>query len=76
MAKRKQSLHPDAPLLHQDHSRPVTRRDFLRQGFISGTGMVAGGSLLGLLANPRMARALSLDLNNPDGTGLAQQIEG
>jgi hypothetical protein len=75
MAKRKQSLHPDAPLLHQDHSRPVTRRDFLRQGFISGTGMVTGGSLLGLLANPRMAMALSQDLNNPGGNGLAQQIE-
>jgi hypothetical protein len=75
MAKRKQALHPDAPLLHQDHPRPVTRRDFLRQGFISGTGMVMGGSLLGLLTNPRMASALSLDLDNPGGNGLAQQIE-
>jgi len=74
MAKRKKQLHPDAPLLHQDHSRPVTRRDFLRQGFISGTGMVMGGSLLGVLTNPRMARALSLDLDNPGGNGLAQQI--
>ena len=79
MAKRKQSLHPDAPLLHQDHSRPVTRRDFLRQGFISGTGMVMGGSLLGVLANPRIARALSLDLNDPTfisgpGGGMAQAI--
>ncbi len=70
MAKRKQPLHPDAPLLHRDHSRPVTRRDFLRQGFLSGTGMVMGGSLLGLLTNPRAARALSTDL-----TSLAQQIE-
>ncbi len=74
MAKRKQLLHPDAPLLHQDHSRPVTRRDFLRQGFISGTGMVMGGSLLGLLTNPRLARALSADLDDPGGNGLAQQI--
>ena len=44
MAKRRKPLHPDAPLLHRDHSRPVTRRDFLRQGFISGTGMVMSGS--------------------------------
>ncbi|MCO6413153.1 MAG: general secretion pathway protein GspF [Thiogranum sp.] len=75
MAKRRISLHPDAPLLHRDHSRPVTRRDFLRQGFISGTGMVVGGSLLGLFTNPRLAHALSLDLDNPGGNGLAQQIQ-
>jgi len=63
MAKRRKSLHPDAPLLHRDHSRPVTRRDFLRQGFISGTGMVMSSSILSLFANPRVARAaLSPDI--------------
>ncbi len=63
MAKRRHSLHPDAPLYHTDHPRPVTRRDFLRQGFISGSGVVAGGALLSLLGNPRLAQAdLSGDL--------------
>ncbi len=63
MAKCKKPLHPDAPLLHLNHGRPVTRRDFLRQGFISGTGIVLGGSLFSLFANPRAARAaLSSDL--------------
>lgn len=64
MAKRRYySLHPDAPLRHPDHPRPVTRRDFLRQGFIAGSGMVAGGALLGLLGSPRLAQAaLSGDL--------------
>ncbi len=64
MAKRRHySLNPDAPLYHTDHARPVTRRDFLRQGFISGSGLVAGGALLGLLGNPRLAQAaLSADL--------------
>ncbi len=63
MAKRRQPLHPDAPLYHADHPRPVTRRDFLRQGFISGSGVVAGGALLSLLGNPRLAQAaLSGDL--------------
>ncbi|MCF6364489.1 MAG: general secretion pathway protein GspF, partial [Gammaproteobacteria bacterium] len=63
MAKRRHSLHPDAPLYHTDHSRPVTRRDFLRQGFISGSGIVTGGALLSLLGNPRLAQAaLSDDL--------------
>ena len=65
MAKRKQSLHPDAPLLFPDHPRPVTRRDFLRQGLLSGMGVTLGGSLFSLFANPRMARAaLSSDLTD------------
>ncbi|HID50208.1 MAG TPA: general secretion pathway protein GspF [Chromatiales bacterium] len=63
MAKKQKNLHPDAPLLHDDHPRPVSRRDFLRQGFISGTGMVLGGSVFSLFANPRAAQAaLSSDI--------------
>ncbi|MCK4587030.1 MAG: general secretion pathway protein GspF [Gammaproteobacteria bacterium] len=67
MAKRrhpnKTELSPDAPLFHRDHARPVTRRDFLAQGFISGTGIALGGSLFSLFANPRSAQAaLSGDL--------------
>ncbi len=63
MKKSKQPLHPNAPLRHPDHARPVTRRDFIRQGFLSGTGMVIGGSIFSLLSNPRLARAaLSEDL--------------
>jgi len=68
MAKRSKPLHPDAPLLHRDHARPVTRRDFLRSGFISGAGMVMGGSIFSLFANPRAARAaLSSDLQSLAG---------
>lgn len=72
LKKNRHGLSLDAPLLHQDHSRPVTRRDFLRQGFISGTGVALGGSLFSLFANPRAAHAeLSADLqtmftNNPN----------
>ena len=63
MANRKQPLHPDAPLLYPDHPRPVTRRDFLRQGLISGMGVTLGGSLFSLFANPRAAHAaLSSDI--------------
>lgn len=69
MAKRKTPLHPDAPLLHKDHSRPVTRRDFLRQGFISGAGVVLGGSVFSLFSNPRAAyAALSGDLTTLAGS--------
>ncbi len=72
LKKNRHGLSLDAPLLHQDHSRPVTRRDFLRQSFITGTGVTLGGSLFSLFANPRAAHAeLSADLqtmfaNNPN----------
>ena len=76
MAKRRHPLHPDAPLYHADHARPVTRRDFLRQGFISGTGLVTGGALLSLLGNPRFARAaLSGDILN-DATLAGCPLDG
>ncbi len=48
------------PLRHADHSRPRTRREFVAQGFMSGAATVVGPSLLGLLADPRMARSASL----------------
>ncbi len=65
MAKNKTSLHPDAPLRHPDHARPVSRRDFLAQGLAAGAGVVLAPTLLSfLLGNPRMARAaLSADIS-------------
>ncbi len=47
--------HPDAPLYHTSHKRPVTRRDLIAQGFLAGTGTVIGTSLLGALSNPLYA---------------------
>ncbi len=47
--KRSESQHDtDAPLRHPDHPRPVTRRQFLAQGFLGGAAMVAAPSLFGL----------------------------
>jgi hypothetical protein len=40
------------PFRHQSHSRPVTRRQFLGQGFLTGAAMIAGPTLLGLLRTP------------------------
>ena len=65
MAKKKiRTLHPDEPLLHPDHPRPVTRRDFIRQGFMSGAGAVIAPSMLGMLAGTRPVHALSQDMIN------------
>ena len=52
----------DLPLLHADHPRPVTRRQFLSQGFLSGAAFTVGG--IAPLLNPRNALAdLSPDLD-------------
>jgi hypothetical protein len=39
----------DAPFLHADHPRPVTRREFLGQGFLTGAAYVTAPSILSLL---------------------------
>ena len=63
MTSKKTTLHPDAPLLLNNHSRPVTRRELVSQGFRAGTATVVGGSIFSLFANPREAEAaLSADL--------------
>ncbi len=75
MAKRKQPLHPDAPLRHRAHARPVTRRDFLAQGFLSGMGMTMGGSVLSMLAGLRTASATEHPLLSQDILDLAANIK-
>lgn len=63
MKIRRKGFLPDEPLHHADHKRPVTRRDFISQGLLAGTGAVFGSSLFSLFANPRSAyAALSPDL--------------
>ncbi|MDQ1241481.1 MAG: hypothetical protein QG550_732 [Pseudomonadota bacterium] len=54
----------DEPIRHEGaHKRPVTRRDFLAQGFAAGLGTVVAPTVFGLFANPRAAMAaLSPDL--------------
>ena len=59
----KRPLGLDEPLRHESHKRPVTRRDFLAQGFTTGAATVIAPTLLGILANPRRANALSADID-------------
>lgn len=64
MKKNKRNLNPNAPLLYPDHARPKTRRDFIRQGLMTGAATVLGPSLLGLFASPRNAYSqLASDIN-------------
>jgi len=47
----------DEALKHPDHRAPLTRREFIAQGFMKGGAAMVGGSLIPLLANPRKAYA-------------------
>ena len=52
------------PLLHENHKRPVTRRDFLAAGMLSTTGVVLAPAWLGaLLRTNRANAALDPDIN-------------
>ncbi len=58
---RLRKLGLNEPIRHDSHKRPVTRRDFIAQGFMTGAATVMTGGILSLFASPRAA-ALSLDL--------------
>ncbi len=65
--RRKATLNPDAPLLHlEGHGKPVSRRDFLGRGLISGAALVMVPTGLQMLA-ARSAGAQVLDC----GVGVA-----
>jgi hypothetical protein len=63
MAKKRKVGNLDAPQFHPDHPRPVTRRQFVAQGFLSGSAYALTGGVMSLFSNPREAYAsLSGDL--------------
>ncbi len=78
MARKRGHLTPDEPLHHADHSRPVTRREFIARGLRAGMGVAFGTSFLSLFADPRAAwAALSPDLETlKPGCGIATQGAG
>src|SRR5258706_15399979 len=62
MRKPPRALGPNEPFRHPDHPRPTTRRQFVAQGFLTGAATILGPSLLGLMADPRVARAAAIPL--------------
>ena len=64
---------PGEPLLHENHARPVSRRDFLGAGLLGAQGMVIGSAWLGALLKARAATAgtptLSPDIQALLGSG-------
>jgi hypothetical protein len=49
--------NPDAPQRHDNHRRPMTRRELIAQGFMTGGATVLTTGLFSLFANPRTALA-------------------
>src|SRR6266513_1723763 len=50
------------PLLHENHKRPVTRRDFVSAGLLSAPAVVMAPAWLAALLKPGNANALSTDI--------------
>ena len=75
-------LAPDEPLKFEDHGVPMSRRQFIRQGFLTGSATMLTGSALSLFANPNSVRAAvsalpptqraALLLQKEQGLGLAE----
>ncbi len=61
-SRRPRPLALNEPIRHGSHKKPVTRRDFLAQGFLTGAATVVAPSMLAALLNPRSASALSGDI--------------
>jgi hypothetical protein len=72
------ALQVGGPYRHPDHPRPVTRRQFVSQGFVAGAATVVAPSIFGLFADPRAAyAALSPDLEAlKQSCGIAVQGAG
>ncbi len=64
LKSRKRGLGLNEPLRHESHKKPVTRRDFLAQGFTTGAATVVAPAALSMMLNPRRAAALSGNLDN------------
>jgi hypothetical protein len=61
--KTPRTLGLDEPIRHQDsHKAPVTRRDFIAQGFRTGPAIIAAPAVLAMLIGSEKARAMSPDL--------------
>jgi len=56
------SLGVNEPLKHTDHSRPLSRRAFIAQGFATGAATIMGGTLFNGLLSTSVSAALSPDL--------------
>jgi hypothetical protein len=63
-SQRRRKIGLDQPLKHELHKKPVTRRDFLAQGFMTGAATILAPSMLATMLKSQRANALSPDLDD------------
>lgn len=61
-SQRKRALKLDEPLKHGSHKKPVTRRDFLAQGFLTGTATMIAPAFLSSVLGKKAYADLSPDI--------------
>src|SRR5678816_342192 len=64
LKKSPRTLGLDEPIKHESHKGPVSRRDFIAQGFRTGPAVVAGGALLSALMGRQARGAMSPPLES------------
>src|SRR5881394_2983177 len=62
--KTPRTLGLDEPIRHESHGTPVTRRELIARGFMTGPAIIAAPAALAMLIGSQKARAMSADLNN------------
>jgi hypothetical protein len=64
LKKSPRTLGLDEPIKHDSHKAPVSRRDFIAQGFRTGPAIVAGGAILSALMGRPARGAMSQPLED------------
>jgi hypothetical protein len=60
--KPPRTLGVDEPIRETNHGAPLTRRDLIARGFMTGPAVITAPAALAMLFGPEMARAMSPDL--------------
>jgi hypothetical protein len=64
LKKSPRTLGLNEPIRHESHKTPVSRRDFIAQGFRTGPAIVAGGAFLSTLMGRKAHGAMSPPLES------------
>src|SRR5688500_20267457 len=62
LKKSPRTLGLDEPIKHGSHKKPVTRRDFIAQGFRTGPAIVTAGGILGALMTNKARATMTTPL--------------
>ena len=60
--KTQRTLGVDEPIKDTTHGAPVTRRELIARGFMTGPAVITAPALLAMMFGPEQARAMSPDL--------------